>query len=312
MPYFRVDDNFGNHPKVLAIPRRDRLACVGLWTLAGNWCSRQLTDGRLGAHMLEEFGATARHADHLVKVGLWEATEDGYAFHEWLTWQFSREEVLKKREEEAEKKRRWREKKAAERAGGDDIHTESTTGTKSSPSRSTGAAADSPDPVHSSVDNSLTCEDAPVSRGDKSGTPRGTPQGTTRSVPGGVPDLSPGESRSTNPTPPHPTPSHPVVPFGDDEDGSPKEGDAAEVDARASSEPPLCRRHIGWDRSAIPPCDACRRLREQWEANRPADAGPPPLPPLCGQCDERWIDGDDGLVRCPRCHPAALELAGTR
>jgi hypothetical protein len=32
------------------------------------------------------------------------------------------------------------------------------------------------------------------------------------------------------------------------------------------------------------------------------------LPPLCGQCDNRWVEDDDGaLHHCPRCHPKGHE-----
>lgn len=117
MPYFRIDDAFPQHRKVLAIPRKDRVATVGLWTLAGIWCAGQLTDGHLDGHMVEELGSAKKYADLLVKVGLWERTEDGYQFHDFVYWQgASREEVLAKRAEEAERKRKWREAKAAKRA----------------------------------------------------------------------------------------------------------------------------------------------------------------------------------------------------
>lgn len=117
MPYFRIDDGFPTHPKVLAIPRKDRAATIGLWALAGTWCAHHLTDGRLAAHMVDELGSTKKHADLLVRVGLWTATENGYEFHQWVEHQgASRSDVLAKREAEAERKRRWRAEKDAERA----------------------------------------------------------------------------------------------------------------------------------------------------------------------------------------------------
>lgn len=84
MPWFKVDDSFWGHPKVLAIPRKERMAAVGLWTLAGAYCAQQLTDGRFAEYMLEEFGASKKSAGWLVEVGLWETTEGGYSFHDWL------------------------------------------------------------------------------------------------------------------------------------------------------------------------------------------------------------------------------------
>jgi hypothetical protein len=91
--WFRVDDSFPQHPKVLAIPRRDRAAAVGLWTLAGTWCAAQLTDGRLGTHMVEELAGTKRSAELLVTVGLWETTDDGYQIHDYLDYNPTAEEV---------------------------------------------------------------------------------------------------------------------------------------------------------------------------------------------------------------------------
>jgi len=88
MPWFKVDDSFGDHPKVRRIPRRQRAAAIGLWTLAGSWAARYLTDGEIPDYMVEEFGGSRRDADALVKVGLWEKTEDGYQFHDWTAWQY--------------------------------------------------------------------------------------------------------------------------------------------------------------------------------------------------------------------------------
>lgn len=93
MTWFRVDDSFPQHPKVLSIPRKDRTAAIGLWTIAGTWCAAQLTDGALGAHMVEELAGTKRAADLLVSVGLWEKTDDGYQIHDYLDYNPSAEEV---------------------------------------------------------------------------------------------------------------------------------------------------------------------------------------------------------------------------
>lgn len=272
MPYFRIDDAFPSHRKVLAIPRKERVATVGLWTLAGIWCAGQLTDGHLGEHMVEELGSTKKYADLLVKVGLWERSEDGYVFHDFVYWQgASREEVLAKRAEEAERKRKWREAKAAKRAQGD---------------------AGVPD----------------VSQRDNPGTDNGT-TASVREESG----KRPAGVRSY---PPHtlPSPPHPLVPVGDKDEWSSREGDVQEADAHASNdppppEPPLCRRHIGWDRDSVPACAACGRLRAQWETDRADADRPPRRPTWCGACDEhtRLLELDDRTVtRCPDCHPNAI------
>lgn len=99
MTWFRVDDSFPSHPKVLAIPRgATRMRAVGLWTALGAWCAQQLTDGRFGRHMVAEQGGTPADARQLVEVGLWEVTSDGYAFHDWADWQPTRAQVEADRE----------------------------------------------------------------------------------------------------------------------------------------------------------------------------------------------------------------------
>ena len=68
MVWFRVDDGFYDHPKLLAIPRTDRVAAAGLWTLAGSYCTRYLTDGFITDVMTRQLGGTARLIAHLVDV----------------------------------------------------------------------------------------------------------------------------------------------------------------------------------------------------------------------------------------------------
>jgi hypothetical protein len=93
---------------VLGIPRRDRLAAIGLWTLAGGWCAKQLTDGYLAKHMLEEIGGSPRLASTLVEVGLWEVSEGGYQFHDWDHYNPTREEVEADRTAARERMKRIR------------------------------------------------------------------------------------------------------------------------------------------------------------------------------------------------------------
>lgn len=111
MTWFRVDDGFPQHPKVLAIPRKDRATAVGLWTLAGGWCSAQLTDGHLASHMIDELGASRRIASLLVQVGLWEAVEGGYRFHDWADWNPTRAQVIADREATRDRVRKFRDRK---------------------------------------------------------------------------------------------------------------------------------------------------------------------------------------------------------
>lgn len=72
---------------------------------------------------------------------------------------------------------------------------------------------------------------------------------------------------------------------------------------------PKCKRHAHLDDDDVPPCRACGRLREEWQAAREEAAKPKPLPPLCGQCENRWVETDNGLAHCPRCHPNARRVS---
>ena len=59
MPWFNVDDGFYDHPKVDDLP----LEAVGLWTLAGAYCMRQLTDGAITESRVRKFGGTPAAVD---------------------------------------------------------------------------------------------------------------------------------------------------------------------------------------------------------------------------------------------------------
>jgi hypothetical protein len=77
----------------------------------------------------------------------------------------------------------------------------------------------------------------------------------------------------------------------------------------SDDEPPLCARHESTDRDEIPPCRACGRLRENWEATRVEASKPPPKPQWCGDCNQqsRLMEPDEGpSYRCPACHPLAV------
>lgn len=89
MPWFRVDDGFATHPKVLATSLEAR----GLWVTAGSWSSAHLTDGAVPRHVLLSLGGTPTLAEELVTAGLWRRRRDGYVFHDWSSKNPSRKEV---------------------------------------------------------------------------------------------------------------------------------------------------------------------------------------------------------------------------
>lgn len=122
MPWFRIDDNFDTHPKVLSIPRgAARLRAVGLWTEIGTWCSRQLTDGVFPPSMVGEKGGSRTDLRWLLQVELWHPVGQGcgtehcpdgvpgqHRMHDFLAWNPSRERVMADREAAADRQRRAR------------------------------------------------------------------------------------------------------------------------------------------------------------------------------------------------------------
>lgn len=85
MPWFRMDDDFADHPKVVDLD----LASVGLWSLAGAYCSHYLTDGAITVSSLRRIAphitltTKKKLAAKLVERGLWETTEDGWQIHDF-------------------------------------------------------------------------------------------------------------------------------------------------------------------------------------------------------------------------------------
>ena len=108
--WFKVDDSFYDHPKIFDAPD----CAVALWTRAGTWSARNLTDGFVPA------GMPARLCDdpdtavrQLMTRGLWNRTKGGYQFHDWAEYQPSAEAVKKLRETRAEAGKRGGQAKAA-------------------------------------------------------------------------------------------------------------------------------------------------------------------------------------------------------
>lgn len=98
MAWFKVDDGFYSSRKVLSIPRGLRLECIGLWTVAGAWSSKEMTDGKVPEYVLEELGARTAVVKKLVEVGLWIERDKLYEFHDWRDYQPTKEEVLERRQ----------------------------------------------------------------------------------------------------------------------------------------------------------------------------------------------------------------------
>jgi hypothetical protein len=104
MTYFKVDDHFHSHPKILDLG----LDAIGLWTLAGSWSGEQLTDGFIPARLIARLGGSQETTQALVDAGLWEVIEGGFIFHDWDAHNQTKAQVIESREA-------WRSKKEKQR-----------------------------------------------------------------------------------------------------------------------------------------------------------------------------------------------------
>lgn len=99
MTWFKVDDSFYDHPKVFDAPD----CAVALWTRAGCWSARNLTDGFVPASLPARLcGDPDIAVRELVNRGLWKRAKGGYQFHDWLDRNPSRKDVEQQRAKRAE------------------------------------------------------------------------------------------------------------------------------------------------------------------------------------------------------------------
>lgn len=110
MPWFKIDDTFAMHEKVMAAGN----AAIGLWARAGAWSMQQLTDGFVPDHVLRALG-TPKERRTLVEVSLWEETEGGITFRNWSERQPTKEQVEAARQAAAERQRHARERAKSQR-----------------------------------------------------------------------------------------------------------------------------------------------------------------------------------------------------
>lgn len=115
MTWFRVDDDFHSHPKVMRIPARYRNEACGVWLLCGTYAARYSTDGFVSTTIVRQHDPRERMAARLVDVGLWlpdkQDGQTGYSFHEWSERQPSAAETTARRHANAERQRRFRERR---------------------------------------------------------------------------------------------------------------------------------------------------------------------------------------------------------
>ncbi|MGO2188240.1 MAG: hypothetical protein ACTH4Y_08340 [Microbacterium gubbeenense] len=104
MTWFRIDDGFHGHPKVVQLS----LESVGLWALSGAWCAQYLTDGVVSSNTVRRLGGTTENISELVNSGLWNEHSDGWEFKDWADYQPVKAEVEAERSAARERMKRVR------------------------------------------------------------------------------------------------------------------------------------------------------------------------------------------------------------
>lgn len=98
MTWFKVDDSFYDHPKMFDAPD----CAVALWTRAGSWAARNLTDGYVPTSMLARLcGDPETAVQELVQRRMWKRTRGGYQFHDWTEYQPTKKETKTMRKKRA-------------------------------------------------------------------------------------------------------------------------------------------------------------------------------------------------------------------
>ena len=159
MPWFRVDDDAGTHPKLLAAGD----SAVGLWVRAGAYSARYLTEGHITRRALRALGGTQRQVQRLLDARLWveDPDGDGWRFWQWDDRQPTREEVAESRRKARERQQRSR---AARREAGDNPGDKGPDGAPDVHGTRTGRASD----VQKVSHRSDVSDDVPAGHGDVS------------------------------------------------------------------------------------------------------------------------------------------------
>ena len=113
MGWVRLDDNFADHPKVIALSDTG----FRLYIEALCYSNRQLTDGFIPMAVYTKLSKNDE-ADYLIEAGLWEEVHGnvispdlltGYQIRSYTEYQPTREKVEEKREQAKERLRKYRE-----------------------------------------------------------------------------------------------------------------------------------------------------------------------------------------------------------
>lgn len=110
MAWFNADDKMHSHPKM----RAAGLEAMGLWLLAGTYCTDYLTDGQVPHWFIDSWPGGQALAQKLVATRLWVTDKGGYQFLSWSEYQRTKDKVLQDKANAAERKERHKRKKEQE------------------------------------------------------------------------------------------------------------------------------------------------------------------------------------------------------
>jgi hypothetical protein len=101
----RLDDGWYDHPKIVASGPYGM--ALHAWCIS--YCARHLTDGYLRKNVIPAW-AKPQGVKALLEVGLMEEVPGGYAVHDFLDWNPSRQQVLEERAQAKIRMARFRER----------------------------------------------------------------------------------------------------------------------------------------------------------------------------------------------------------
>ena len=108
MVWFRLDDGWHNHPKVV----RAGNAGAGLWARCADYSSDNLLDGFVPAVIAQQYG-TAREIKRVTEAQLWLPAEGGFRIRDFLEYNPSAEQVRADRAATLERVHKFRAKRNA-------------------------------------------------------------------------------------------------------------------------------------------------------------------------------------------------------
>lgn len=113
MPWFRLDDKWHNHPKVVKAGN----AAAGLWARCGDYSSEHLLDGFVPIDVARAYG-TAREITRVTQAQLWQPCTGGFLIRDFLEYNPSAEQVRADRAATLERVHKFRAKRNGVTRGG--------------------------------------------------------------------------------------------------------------------------------------------------------------------------------------------------